>query len=52
MPVVTSVATEVVSAKPALTTMRLPGGVVVEFDATQVSARWVAEVALEVTRAE
>jgi transposase-like protein len=51
VPVVTSVP-GVVSATPALTTMRLPGGVVVEFDATQVSARWVAEVALEVARAE
>jgi hypothetical protein len=31
--------------------MRLPGGVVVEFDAGQVSARWVAEVSQEVSRA-
>lgn len=32
-------------------TMQLPGGVVLEFDAAQVSAAWVSAVALEVARA-
>lgn len=52
VPVVTSVASGMVGATPVVVTMRLPGGVVVEFDASQVSPRWVAEVSHEVARAE
>ena len=51
VPVVTSVSAEVVSQTRAIAVMRLPGAVVVEFDAGQVSARWVAEVSQEVSRA-
>jgi hypothetical protein len=51
VPVITSVATEEMRARPSMTMMRLPGGVVVEFDTRVVSARWVAEVAREVSRA-
>jgi hypothetical protein len=52
VPVVTSVPSEVVGATAVVVKMRLPGGVVVEFDASQVSPRWVAEVSHEVARAE
>jgi len=43
----------VVSPPPtaSATTMRLPGGVALEFDVAQMPAAWVAAVALEVARA-
>jgi hypothetical protein len=35
----------------AMATLRLPGGAVLEFDAAEVPAGWVAAVAFEATRA-
>lgn len=51
VPVLTSATAEVVARARAGATMRLPGGVALEFDVAQVPAQWVAQVALEVARA-